>query len=219
MVIPENARTWAVMNDVPLPPANYDLIKPPAGSADVNISSPAMYSYLAGEVKITGTAAGEGFDSYNLQVGQGLNPQSWLQIGEGEGKKVTDGSLGTWQTDQEGLFAIRLQVLREDNEVETDIIQVTVDNTPPVIEIVYPLDNQKIERSPSENIILEVWASDSTGISKIEWYLNDTLIGQKTDLPYIHLWKPGPGNYELFAKATDLAGNSTDSEVVRFSVP
>ena len=64
--------------------------------------------------------------SYRVLVGQGLNPQEWLQIGEGT-TPVTNDLLAEWDTDGLiGLYAVQLQVIRTDQRVDTAIIQVTI---------------------------------------------------------------------------------------------
>ncbi|MGE5378899.1 MAG: hypothetical protein ACM3XO_27910, partial [Bacteroidota bacterium] len=78
------------------------------------------------EVQIKGTAAGDNFASYRVLVGQGLNPQEWIQVGEGSAP-VTKGLLATWDTKGlNGLYAVQLQVIKSDETVDTAIIQVTV---------------------------------------------------------------------------------------------
>ncbi|MGE5463569.1 MAG: hypothetical protein ACM3PS_09445, partial [Syntrophothermus sp.] len=63
---------------------------------------------------------------YRVLVGQGLNPQEWIQVGEGTAP-VTKGLLATWDIKGlSGLYAIQLQVIRNDQTVDTAIIQVTV---------------------------------------------------------------------------------------------
>ena len=72
------------------------------------------------------TAAGDGFVSYRILVGQGLNPQEWIQVAEGN-EPVTNDVLAEWDTTGlSGLYAVQLQVLRSDQKVETAIIQVTI---------------------------------------------------------------------------------------------
>ena len=59
-------------------------------------------------------------------VGQGLNPQEWILVAEGN-EPVTNGLLAEWDTNGlMGLYAIQLQVLRSDQRVDTAIGQVTV---------------------------------------------------------------------------------------------
>ena len=59
-------------------------------------------------------------------MGQGLNPQEWIQVAEGN-EPVMDGRLAEWNTaGLSGLYAVQLQVLRSDQRLDTAIIQVTV---------------------------------------------------------------------------------------------
>ena len=126
LVVPPEARSWAEGAGLEIPPATYDVIQPPQVDANVNITSPALFTEVSGEVEIRGTAAGEGFSSYRLLVGQGLNPQEWIQMAEGN-QPVTDDLLGSWDTSGlSGLYAMQLQVLRDDQSVDTAITQFTV---------------------------------------------------------------------------------------------
>ena len=80
-------------------------------------------------VRITGSASGEGFDHYFVQVGKGLNPQQWIQVGADGTARVEDGVLAEWDTSGlEGLYAVQLVVVRADQRVETAVTQVTVKN-------------------------------------------------------------------------------------------
>ncbi|HLO32917.1 MAG TPA: transglycosylase domain-containing protein [Anaerolineales bacterium] len=126
LVVPADARSWAESAGIAIPPAAYDVIQSPRLDPNVNISSPELFSELNGNVEIKGTAAGDNFSSYRVLVGQGLNPQKWIQVAEGNGP-VTNGLLARWDTQGlSGLYAVQLQVLRSDQRLDTAIIQVTV---------------------------------------------------------------------------------------------
>jgi membrane peptidoglycan carboxypeptidase len=126
LVVPPDARSWAEGTGLEIPPSNYDVIQPPLLDQNVNITSPELFSEVTGNVQIEGTAAGEGFVSYRVLVGQGLNPQEWIQVSEGN-EPVTDNLLAEWTTSGlRGLYAVQLQVVRSDQRVDTAIIQVTV---------------------------------------------------------------------------------------------
>ena len=128
MVVPPDARSWAETAGLEIPPANYDVIQAPRFDENVNITSPEMFTEISGNTKIAGTAAGDNFSSYRVLVGQGLNPQEWLQVGGGN-QPVTKDLLATWDTSGlSGLYAVQLQVVRTDQRVDTAIIQVTVKN-------------------------------------------------------------------------------------------
>jgi membrane peptidoglycan carboxypeptidase len=125
-VVPGEARSWAEGAGLEIPPTNYDVIQSPQFDENVNITSPDLFSEVSGEVQIKGSAAGEGFASYRVLVGQGLNPQEWIQVAE-TNEPVTNGLLATWKTSGlSGLYAVQLQVVRNDQKVDTAIIQVTV---------------------------------------------------------------------------------------------
>ncbi|MEW6286733.1 MAG: transglycosylase domain-containing protein [Chloroflexota bacterium] len=126
LVVPPEARAWAESAGLAIPPSAYDVIQAPPFNPEVNISSPALFAEVNGMVRIEGTAAGAGFVSYRVLVGQGLNPREWLQVAEGT-QPVTNGLLAEWDTSGiSGLYAVQLQVIRADQRVETALIQVTV---------------------------------------------------------------------------------------------
>jgi hypothetical protein len=125
-VVPSDARVWAESAGLEIPPATYDVIQSPQLNADVNITAPELFAEVNGEVQIMGTAAGDDFISYRVLAGQGLNPQEWIQIADGN-ESVTDGLLAEWDTSNlSGLYAIQLQVVRGDQRVDSTVIQVTV---------------------------------------------------------------------------------------------
>jgi len=125
-VVPSDARSWAESAGLEIPPATYDVIQSPQVNPDVNITSPELFTEVSGQVRIRGSAAGEDFVSYRVLVGEGLNPQEWIQVAEGT-KPVNKGLLAEWDTNElSGLYAVQLQVVRSDQRVDTAIIQVTV---------------------------------------------------------------------------------------------
>ena len=126
LVVPSDARSWAEGAGLAIPPSNYDVIQAPRLDPNVNIAAPGLFAEITGDAKIQGTAAGDNFVSYRVLVGQGLNPQDWIQVAEGN-QPVTNGLLAEWNTKGlSGLYAIQLQVVRTDQKVDTAIIQVTV---------------------------------------------------------------------------------------------
>ncbi|KAF0109027.1 MAG: glycosyl transferase family protein [Anaerolineaceae bacterium] len=127
MVVPPEARTWAEAAGIPVPPAEYDAIQTPVILPDVHITAPLLFAQVGGTVEIRGSASGADFASYRLEFGQGLNPQAWTQIGTDSATAVTEGALGSWDTSGlEGLYALRLLVVRTDRRVEQAVVVVTI---------------------------------------------------------------------------------------------
>ncbi len=129
MVVPAEARVWAESAGVQIPPSAYDAIQAPAVNPNVNITAPALFSDVHGKVQIRGTAAGDNFAYFRVQVGKGLDPEQWIQVGVDVNTPVTNGLLAEWDTTGlSGLYAVQLQVVRSDQVVDTAIIQVTISN-------------------------------------------------------------------------------------------
>ncbi len=92
-----------------------------------NITAPKLFAEVSEVVKIIGTASGENFDYYRVQVGKGLNPTEWIQLGSDAIAPVESGVLAEWDTKGlSGLYAIQLLVVRSDQIVNTAVIQVTI---------------------------------------------------------------------------------------------
>ena len=218
LVVPPEAQEWAVTAGIVLPPTAYDVIQNPPQTENANITSPSIFSYVHGTLDVKGTAAGDEFANYQLQVGEGLNPLTWLQIANGDKPVRNDSTLGTWQTGKDGLYAMRLMVTNEDQELETAIIQLTVDNTPPRLSVPYPTAGQVFTFNQNNEITLQATAEDAVGIARVAWYINDRLIGETTQMPFSYPWAALPGEYTLVVKAYDLAGNITESTPIGFTV-
>jgi membrane peptidoglycan carboxypeptidase len=215
--IPDNAREWARAAGKVVPPTDYDTIQTSIASPTAKIDRPALFSLVHGKVSIQGTAAGDEFQNYRLQVGKGLNPDKWVEITENT-MPVTDGELGVWDArGLDGLYAIRLLLVRSDNRLETALSQVTIDGTPPVVTIVSPQPGAAV--SGAEPVFLQADVTDSSSISKVEWMIDDKSVGESQQPPFTwNLASPTRGQHTLTVAATDAAGNRSLSEPVTFTV-
>jgi membrane carboxypeptidase/penicillin-binding protein PbpC len=129
MQVPPEAQTWARAASLPVPPTQYDTLQPPAPDPGANLTSPAMFAELTGKVTISGTAGGKDFAFYRLQYGQGLNPETWVQIGADVKSPVNGGKLAEWDTSGlQGLYALQLLVVRADHSLQTATVQVTINH-------------------------------------------------------------------------------------------
>ncbi len=125
MMIPDEARAWAQSADIPLPPSSYDAIQAPPVNPYANISAPKLFADVSGNVLILGAATGDDFLYYRVQVGKGINPQEWIQLGEDRYEPVEGGLLAEWDASNlNGLYAVQLIVVRQDQKADTATIQV-----------------------------------------------------------------------------------------------
>lgn len=218
LVVPPEAQEWASQAGLPLPPQDYDSVQAPPPNPDVHITSPAQFSVVRGKVDIRGRAAGGDFLSYSLQVGQGINPTSWLTIRESS-DPVDDGLLASWDaSDLDGLYAVRLQVVRGGQRIDTAVLQVTVDNSAPRASIPYPLPGQTFERFSQPAVIFQADVEDNVGIRSVEWWLDGLKVGERSAAPFALVWDALPGKHTLQIRAVDLAGNQGRSEEITFTV-
>jgi Membrane carboxypeptidase (penicillin-binding protein) len=215
--VPANLRDWASSAGLKVAPQGYDAIAVTQPNPQVQITSPSLFSPISGKVTISGTAATSDFASYSVQVGQGINPQDWQQVATGT-TAVSNGQLAEWDTTGlDGLYAIRLNVVAQNNQIQTSVIQVTVDNVPPVIQITSLSDGDQIQ--PRNNVLtLSATVTDEVSVAKVEWWIDGKLIGSRTQPPFTYLWTPVPGKHTLQIKASDSAGNQSASEIVNFQV-
>ncbi len=215
MNIPPDAQAWAESAGIAMPPTEYDVIQSSLNSSScASITAPAMFAYVHQKVKIMGNAACDGFHYYRLQLGKGLFPSEWLQIGSDVTQVVKQGILGEWDTSGlDGLYTLQLQVVGEENRVQTSLIQVTVDNTPPEISIIYPSNGEEISISDSKTIPFQFQPSDNITINQVEIYLDGQILNTLVQAPFAVPWLASPGKHQLKAIVTDQAGNQAYSEI------
>jgi hypothetical protein len=88
----------------------------------------------------------------------------------------------------------------------------SVDNTPPTISVVSPVDGTKV----SGVVTVSVSASDNTGIARVELYVDNVLQSTSTSAPFDTKWntkKSKAGSHTVLCKAYDKAGNVGQSQV------
>jgi len=176
-------------------------------------------AYIHGLTEIIGSAEGNNFTSYQLDVGQGLYPQSWIQIGTESKEPVKNNTLGSWDTTGlNGLYVIRLTVQRSQNRLETTYTPLVVDNTPPEIVITWPQENQVIQYVEGKQVTFLANGSDTVGLDHITWYVDGIAAGERSLAPFFLSWPLTPGRHVLRVEAYDLAGNVSQSQDVEVIV-
>jgi membrane carboxypeptidase/penicillin-binding protein len=213
LVVPPEARPWAQAAGLPQPPTAYDTVQLPPASTFVHITTPAQFADGRGVLTIRGSAAGADFASYRLEYGQGLYPQAWLQIGRDSTTPVVESTLGSWDTTGlDGLYALRLMVVRTDRSVEQAVVQVTLDNTPPQVAISYPSQSQEIRLAEEPQVLLQAQVDDPF-LTGVEFFLDDRSLGKLETGPFGMVWQAAAGSHTLRVVATDRAGNTAEASL------
>jgi hypothetical protein len=97
----------------------------------------------------------------------------------------------------------------------------TLDNTPPQVSIIAPLDGQTVYEVSGKVIILAE-ATDDIGVSKVEFYIDGIKVGEATTSPYTYAWDtytlPYNSKHTIQVKAYDNAGNIGESSVITVTI-
>lgn len=213
LVAPSEASEWAQAAGISIPPQEYDIIPTNlAANPEASISSPAMFTYVRGDVVLRGRAGGENFSFYRVQVGKGLNPDEWVLLGEDRTAPVEGGQLAVWDTSGlNGLYTVQLMVVDQEQRIQRSFLLVSVDNTPPEAEMLYPRPAQVIE--PEERFItMRLSASDDLALQEVRLFIDGELAETFIRAPYALSWRARPGEHTIRIVAIDKAGNQTETE-------
>ncbi len=218
MNVPTALRQWAIENGYEVAPAGYDSIPYLSVDPQAQLTAPALFSAVGGKVSISGSANGSDFGYYTVQVGEGINPESWQQLGDVVTTPVENGVLAEWDTTGlNGLYAIRLLMVTSSNEIHQAVSQVTVDNIPPVVTIKVPTPEQALQ-TVNRQVTLSAAAEDTAGVMKVEWWVDGKLVSSQTSAPYACTVKYSIGKHTVQLKAWDSAGNVAQSPTIEFSM-
>ena len=186
-ILPREAADWVAENGLPQPPTKTASLRLEDFDPDSAIIQPALGSYISGEVEFIGNARG---GPYRLEIGAGLDPTEWQQIGPEHGEEVQNGLLERLDTKSlpEGLYTVRLTVNRGDGPRQT-AIPVTIDNTAPTIVLSEPRPDQLYVMESDEQINVNALVNDNLAIDRVEFMLDGSVFVTSTVAPYNERWK------------------------------
>jgi len=188
-IYPSEAADWVRENEIPQPPRQYDTYGPSPASGPVVIVNPSPYAYVKGIFPIIGNARAGDFAFYRLEYGPGLNPDSWSLIGGDHHNQVDNGPLEFWDvTGLEGLYTLRLTVVEHNQQIHEYATQITVDSVLPEVVISYPEDGQTYVMEDEEWMSTQADAVDNFSMDRVDFYLDNRLLGTATVPPYNKRW-------------------------------
>jgi hypothetical protein len=94
---------------------------------------------------------------------------------------------------------------------------ITPDTTPPTTSITSPTNNSTV----TGTVNLVAAASDNTAVTKVEFYIDGSLVSTSTTLPYSYSWDTtlaSNGSHSLQSKAYDAAGNIGTGSAVTVTI-
>lgn len=221
LVPPPEAIDWAQAVGIEQPPREYDtLIQVDSRDPDLQLISPEPFAFLKGTVRVRGTVTLGDLDFYRLQVGKGLNPLNWIQLSEDRSKTVRGAVLAEWDTSGlEGLYTLQIIAVETDGQVRTAIVHVTVDNEPPVAELVFPQEGQTFSGGRTDEVAIQVDARDSFGVERVVFFIDGEEVAAVREEPFSIRWPmETTGSHTVHADIYDLAGNLAETQTIEFIV-
>jgi hypothetical protein len=175
------------------------------------IASPLDGATVSGVISVTASASDNiGVTRVDLQID-----------GVVKGSKSAAPYTFTWDTSTAVAGKHTLQTLAYDaagnkgsSSLVSDTVAAPVDSISPNVAIVSPSDGGTVPRNTT--VTMTATASDNIGVTKVDFYVNNTLTCSDTGAPYNCAWKvPGKNNASYTVKATayDAAGHSTISTI------
>lgn len=121
--VPQALLPAALADGLRLAPEDFDSVPAYEGSTAPSIQQPQRFAAVSGTLSVRGIA-GEGAAGWDLQIGQGLYPQRWLQLAAG----TTAPPRAQWDTrGLSGVWVIQLQVWDEDGAVQRAYTVVSIE--------------------------------------------------------------------------------------------
>ena len=81
-----------------------------------------------------------------------------------------------------------------------------------------PSNGASVSRNAAGNVILKASASHSTGIQKVQFFVDGTLVKTDSSAPFQVPWSATLGGHTAFARAFSKCGNATSSSAKSFTV-
>jgi membrane peptidoglycan carboxypeptidase len=127
---PIEEMAWAREAGYPLAPADYAVFQSGSSTGSMVIVAPMNFASVKGQITVSGQIEPTGFVSYRMDLGTGLAPTQWLQVGASMTDLPQGKKLGTLDTIKyaNGLYTIRIQVLRQGNLADNSYAVILIDN-------------------------------------------------------------------------------------------
>jgi hypothetical protein len=221
------ADDWIRSQKIPQPPVDYcDIHGPAAGGLELSINSPRDQMAIRDIVPITGSARLPDMQRYWLEAGVGRDPTEWTRIGSDHINAVDRSLMELWDVRSlDGLYTLRLSAANSQG-VQSVSVRVLVDNISPTVELILPYQDEIYTIGKDEWINIQALAEDNLAMQRVEFFVDDKLLGFSTVGPFSMRWVlngswdqvPMEGTHRIYVIAYDTAGNQTKSDEVTVRV-
>ena len=212
--VPLEAQDWARQEGIPQPPTETHI---PAPTAPLAISWPQPGRPVRSLLQIEGNVNIPNLTWYRVEYGEGVDPTRWLRIDPQQTQPVVNGVLMAWDTFPfNGLYTLRIIARNTSGQEQEVRTQVTIDNTPPTVELISPREDGTYPLSP---LLIQADASDDQALSAVSFYIDGRPIAERRSPPFEVTWDPrgAAGTHTLFVVAFDKAGNQTTTPQINIT--
>ncbi len=202
--VPLEARDWARQEGIPLPPTEVHI---PAPVAPLAISYPQPGDTVRSLLEIRGNVNIPNLNWFRVEYGQGLEPTRWVQINVNQTQPVVNNVLMAWDTPPfNGIYTIRVIARDTSGNEQTVSVPVTIDNTPPQVELLSPRQDSVFPLGP---VTISAHATDDQALSAVAFFIDGNPIAERRSPPFEVTWDPrgAAGVHTLFVVAFDNATN------------
>ncbi len=184
-VPPDEALEWWQFNNQPLPPQEYDAIARQDMLSSTTILYPNSYDTISGIIDVRASLNPDDMAHYQIAYGEGMNPRAWVNVMDQQTTFTPGVSSARWDTSElNGIYVLRLQVVRQDNTVDNTYVQVIVDNTPPSVTLHIDNDQTTVRYPETQTIPLTADVVDNVSVARVEFYYNGQLVQTDTEYPF-----------------------------------
>lgn len=195
----------------------YEVIASDTISPTVSITEPTAGSVVSSLVTIEANAA----DNVGEPIPGGISKVEFYADSTLLGIATSSPYSTVWETTSFSNSVHNLLVKAYDlvgNIGTSQIISVEVDNLAPNVSITSPVN----EASVSGIVNIAADASDANGVEKVEFYVDNNLLGTDTSATYSASWNtasyPSSSTHTIFAKAYDSLGNIAASSTINVTI-
>ncbi|MGF1736465.1 Ig-like domain-containing protein [Photobacterium satsumensis] len=126
-----------------------------------------------------------------------------------------------WTPTQLGQTVITVKATNIDNMTESSLVNIVIVDSdvalPPEVSLTSPGSGSTFDEGDIVTFSADA-SSEHSSIERVEFYLNNTLVGNDTTAPYEHRWTSTAGSHAVYAQAVDNNQQSTKTESVSFTV-
>ena len=186
-ILPQEAADWVRESGLDQPPTESSQGVAQDFDPNAAIMSPSINGYINGKKEIKGNARG---GPYQVEIGQGTDPQQWTQIGPEHNNEVVSNTLEVLDTSTlgEGPYTLRLTVKRGDGPKEVRV-PFSIDHTPPTVVVNDPVPDRLYVMEDDEQININALVDDNWAVDHVDFFVDGERFSTSTVAPYNDRWK------------------------------